>query len=66
MAIINSCYVNLAVFKAETDRGRVAGLVGAECEALIWRFCTIDRHDLIYTQLLDKVCACVYVYMLCA
>lgn len=50
-----SSYVNLAVFKADTDRGRVSELVGPECEALIYRFCTIDRHDLIYTQLLDKV-----------
>jgi hypothetical protein len=33
----------------------VSDLVGPECEALIYRFCTIDRHDLIYTQLLDKV-----------
>jgi hypothetical protein len=29
--------------------------VGPDAEALIYRFCTIQRHDLIYTQLLDKV-----------
>lgn len=29
--------MNLAVFKAESDRGKVAELVGAECEALIYR-----------------------------
>ena len=49
-----SCYVNLAVFSADADRPKVAGLVGGACEALIHRFCTLDRHDLIYTQLLDK------------
>ncbi|KAI8466149.1 MAG: hypothetical protein J3K34DRAFT_434644 [Monoraphidium minutum] len=51
----SNCYVNLAVFKADADRPHVAGLVGQGCEALIFRFCTLDRHDLIYTQLLDKV-----------
>ncbi|GBF90795.1 hypothetical protein Rsub_03096 [Raphidocelis subcapitata] len=51
----SNSYVNLAVFKAEEDRPRVAELVGAECEALIYKFCVLQRHDLIYTQLLDKI-----------
>jgi len=51
----HSCYVNLAVFKANTDRPHVSELVGAECEQLIFRFCSIDRHHLIYAALLDAV-----------
>jgi hypothetical protein len=101
---MGSSYVNLAVFKADKDRPRVAELVGPDCEArharapllvaprrgaagglphppacclvrrqrssqastlkrhtpdrpqaLIYKFCVLQRHDLIYTQLLDKV-----------
>jgi hypothetical protein len=39
----SNSYVNLAVFKPEVERSRVAELVGHEAEELIHLFCVVSQ-----------------------
>ncbi|OZJ01742.1 hypothetical protein BZG36_05187 [Bifiguratus adelaidae] len=51
----SNSYVNLAVFRAKEERGRVRALLGEEAEALVYLFCIIDRHELINERLLKQL-----------
>jgi len=47
----SNSYVNLAIFKAGTDRGLVQDDCGAEAEELIYKFCVVDRQNIIVDTL---------------
>lgn len=56
----SNSYVNLAIFKPDVERTRVATLVGPECEKLIHTFCVVSgpaaRH-LSNMTAVHSVCA---------
>ncbi|WIA32613.1 hypothetical protein OEZ86_003416 [Tetradesmus obliquus] len=51
----SNSFVNLAIFKPDVERSRVAQLIGQEAEALTYRFCVVPRQQLIQVDLLDKL-----------
>jgi len=50
----SNSYVNLAIYKANTDRDKVVEMVGPEAEDLIYKFCTVPRHDLVFNRLMSQ------------
>ncbi|KAG2498198.1 hypothetical protein HYH03_003952 [Edaphochlamys debaryana] len=50
----SNSYVNLAIFKEGTDRGRLAEIVGPSAEELIHTFCIVPRHNMVYDDLLAR------------
>eukprot|EP00475_Leptophrys_vorax_P042768 TRINITY_DN80608_c0_g1_i1.p1 TRINITY_DN80608_c0_g1~~TRINITY_DN80608_c0_g1_i1.p1 ORF type:complete len:388 (-),score=109.31 TRINITY_DN80608_c0_g1_i1:63-1226(-) len=53
----SNSYVNLAIFHAPEDRPKVSKLLGnsLDAEELIYKFCTVNRHDLIIERILKQV-----------
>jgi hypothetical protein len=51
----SNSYVNLAIFKANTDRELVKNMIGEEAEEFVYQFCVIPRHELIIEECLKKI-----------
>jgi hypothetical protein len=52
----SNSYVNLAIFHAPEDRPKVSKLLDAvDAEELIYKFCTVNRHDLIIERILKGI-----------
>jgi len=48
----SNSYVNLAIFRRDVDRQHLKQLLGEEAEELIYTFCVIPRHQLIFNIIL--------------
>eukprot|EP01027_Heterolobosea_sp_BB2_P012611 GEZU01018256.1.p1 GENE.GEZU01018256.1~~GEZU01018256.1.p1 ORF type:complete len:208 (-),score=30.86 GEZU01018256.1:61-624(-) len=51
----SNSYVNLAIFKEHEDREAVKRTVGPDAEELVYIFCRIPRHKLIFDLVLNAV-----------
>jgi len=51
----SNSYVNLAIFKENEDRNRVADIIGKDAEELVYLFCRINRHELIFDKFLNGI-----------
>jgi len=51
----SNSYVNLAIFKEGEERSLVRSLLGEDAEEMVYLFCRISRHKLIYDELLLKM-----------
>lgn len=51
----SNSFVNLAIFKPDVERERVARIIGREAEELVHRFCVVPRQRLIQVDLLDRL-----------
>ncbi|KAJ4778392.1 E3 ubiquitin-protein ligase [Rhynchospora pubera] len=50
----SNSYVNLAIFDASTSRDHVKSIIGEEAEQLVYLFCIVPRHRLIFHDLLVR------------
>jgi len=51
----SNSYVNLAIFHEKEDRGTVAQTIGKAAEELVYLFCRINRHELVFDTLLNGI-----------
>jgi hypothetical protein len=50
----SNSYVNLAIFDAGTSRDHVKSIIGEPAEQLVYLFCVVPRHKLIFHDLLAR------------
>jgi len=51
----SNSYVNLAIFKEHEDRDKVRETIGNDAENLVYLFCRVNRHELVFDRLLNGI-----------
>jgi len=49
-SIYSNDYVNLAIFNCEQERDYLKNLLGDEAEELVFKFCQVPRHEMIFLK----------------
>lgn len=50
----SNSYINLAIFKRDSDRELLAKEIGVEAEQLVYLFCHVNRHDLTFNNVMKN------------